>query len=451
MQPATDYQNNPLTVQRVRQATQENIDAHAETWADGQAEAQGGFELTEINVEDQASERRATAVKEIAGLAQAVSTEVSNEVASSVKNLQTCIELVFTYLQVYANTFSLGVDWPIEWSGFCKIVFIPFSLEFQLVVPDVDPAVRDYCRLFLVALVVPLIYYIFGRLWARPLEWKDRYVTSWTKTKSTWLIRGAFELFAYAVFGAVSYQVSAVFDNKPLFGVMVTVFALLTFRLAVGVLYVAMVFLARVAYSGNPHFSFFLDMRLRLKKTAIFLFLIVYFPVANELLSHLATADTDDGGAGEAAGVAPKTAGVQAVSAVLFVAYTVAAPAFLFRAMQQQHLRSVAATATERRMSTAAIKEQNIASPLELALRVQQTDQVLRELRRKRSRGVLVADSERVARVRRRLAELQGEQAEAMEHHEADHMWMPGNGAPLQSLWGAYEVVTRSVLAATGC
>ena len=102
-------------------------------------------------------------------------------------------------------------------------------------------------------------------------------------------------------------------------------------------------------------------------------------------------------------------------------------------------------------MSTAAIMEQNIASPLELALRVQQTDQVLRELRRKRSRGVLVADSERVARVRRRLAELQGEQAEAMEHHEADHMWMPGNGAPLQSLWGAYEVVTRSVLAATGC
>ena len=43
MQPATDYQNNPLTVQRVRQATQENIDAHVETWADGQAEAQGGF------------------------------------------------------------------------------------------------------------------------------------------------------------------------------------------------------------------------------------------------------------------------------------------------------------------------------------------------------------------------------------------------------------------------
>jgi hypothetical protein len=65
------------------------------------------------------------------------------EQLSPQKNLQTLIELVFTYLQVYANTFSFNVEWPIEWSNFVNIVFIPFSLNMDLAVPKVDAQVRQ--------------------------------------------------------------------------------------------------------------------------------------------------------------------------------------------------------------------------------------------------------------------------------------------------------------------
>ena len=202
--------------------------------------------------------------------------------------------------------------------------------------------------MLLVGTIVPLFYYVSECLWSRPLEWKDKYITHWTKTKTAWLNRGVVECLCYSVFGIVTYQASAILNNDVIFGVMVSVFAFLSVRLSLLGLYMVMVLLARMAYSGNPNFSFFLDMRLKLRKIALFLFLIAYFPIAKELLTHLAQpaaedfmVDVDPSNAtavaeAVAAAVAAAEAvvevplGVKITAAIFFALYVVITPILLY-------------------------------------------------------------------------------------------------------------------------
>ena len=132
-------QQNPLTARSSRAATNENTEETEqndhekamEAWADSKADENSGVEVEGMDVGESASKQARSSIAAI------------TEQLSPQKNLQTLIELVFTYLQVYANTFSFNVEWPIEWSNFVNIVFIPFSLNMDLAVPKVDAQVRQ--------------------------------------------------------------------------------------------------------------------------------------------------------------------------------------------------------------------------------------------------------------------------------------------------------------------
>jgi hypothetical protein len=64
---------------------------------------------------------------------------------------------------------------------------------------------------------------------------------------------------------------------------------------------------------------------------------------------------------------------------------------------------------------------------------------VLSKLQSRANRKALLGDEDRIARVKEQLAALKAQAAEAMRVYEKEHMWLPGKGPALQSLWAPYE------------
>jgi hypothetical protein len=246
--------------------------------------------------------------------------------AEVTKNLQTMFELVFTYLQVYANTFEMDVQWPEAWTEFVNKLFLPFSLEFSLFVPEVQgiPDGKLYFRIFVVAIVVPFLFYIAQYFWDEPLQWKETYITRWDETKE-WskMVAGGYSLgvlLLAAILGSAELTPFAT-------GIMILAVGFCAAALFSHLFHMLLIISARFVYTSTPNkLQFFLNMRLRLRKLALFLFLIVYFPIAKELLQHIIGDET-----------APTPIAAFALSVLLFTLYVIGVPLLLFMVMRKEH------------------------------------------------------------------------------------------------------------------
>jgi hypothetical protein len=396
------------------------------------------------------------------------------------KNLQTLFELVFTYMQIYANTFEMKIEWPVAWANFVEKLYLPFSLELSLFVPTV-PGIGEgklYSRIFLVGITLPFLWYIAQYFWDEPLRWKLLYITQWEETKE----RSKIVAGGYTVLVLIFV---AILSSAELPAAVTGILMLLCVFLIVGLLahisHVLLVLLARFGYASSPDkLQFFLGMRLRLRKFALFMFMIVYFPIAKELLQHIINHKN-----------VPMAA--SCISTVLFILYVLVAPILIFKAMRLEHTEMLRteheAGPAPNRWENAAHEGDGAESQIEnpmvtkariresivqrkkakkekenaitastpdyfvLRLRLREAVSMLRELKKrsKKSKGAKTGsesaaaaaiennEAKRIGRLEDRVKLLRQEVAECYSREEKLHARLPGNGLPLASLWQPYE------------